>query len=621
MKKSFFLLVVILFFLIESIHAFSWQDGFKYALENDIDSKVNENNLKNIKLDQDIAEALLYPKVDFSAKVERTKTTKNKSSANSSYLKSDEYKFKVTQPIFDGFESKNEKELQEYRFKSAIYYLKESQGKVAIDYSTAYVNTLRQRDLLNLNIESLNISEDIFDKVYKKTKMGYGTKLEFEKAKGNVVENRVKLNVQRINFKESLENLRYYVQTDFDSSELIKPNLFFNFPKNLNEAIALSLENNPSINVSKINVDVSVAEKKKIDKNFYPDVNFVASYNINDAIYTQNDESNRYKLGVELSYNLYNGGMDSLKAKKALQKVKEKKLLIKKTEYQIKNKIRLAWHSYKLDKEKEKSLKQFLLVKEDILDATLKEFDLGLKTLESLYDAHIDYIDAKKDLISNSYDLLLSQYKILDATGSLVDALQNKLPKLKKIDTNSVEKELFTDSKYSFNNKIFDGKDKIKILKTKPSVKNISLFDTKVPFSEDKNIQKVSLNIMKDNSLIQKFEPKREFSDFKDKFLSASKDKYTINLAISDSEIKAQNLINKYKLNSNAFFFSFRKVRPLQKILLGVYDSKKDARQALISLPYKLKKNGPIVERITIKQNLFYKYHGNKSNLKSSRSI
>ncbi len=61
------------------------------------------------------------------------------------------------------------KNLQKERFKSAVYYLKESQGKVALEYAIAYINTLREKDLLSLNKESLEISENIFNKVYKKS--------------------------------------------------------------------------------------------------------------------------------------------------------------------------------------------------------------------------------------------------------------------------------------------------------------------------------------------------------------------------------------------------------------------------------------------------------------------
>ncbi len=68
-------------------------------------------------------------------------------------------------------------------------------------------------------------------KYIKKVNYGYGTKLEYDEAKGNLVENRVNLKTQRINLKEAIENLKFYTQTDFDTSELVKPSFFSRFTK------------------------------------------------------------------------------------------------------------------------------------------------------------------------------------------------------------------------------------------------------------------------------------------------------------------------------------------------------------------------------------------------------
>merc|ERR1711941_188617 len=135
------------------------------------------------------------------------------------------------------------------------------------------------------------------------------------------------------------------------------------------------------------------------------------------------------------------------------------------SEYEIKNKLRLAWNTHKLNAEKMKSLEQYLVVKKDILDSTLKEFDLGLKSLTSLLDTQVEYIEVKSDLISNSYDLLISKYEILEAMGKLSDALENDFPTLEKIDSKEIVKNLDSlneDVSYVYND---DTRIKNKIIK------------------------------------------------------------------------------------------------------------------------------------------------------------
>ncbi len=596
--------------MVSSLFGFSIKDGFPLALENDMDFKISKNNLNNINIDKKIADSLLYPSVDFSAKIEASNLTQGKLTPDNEPLKkSDNYELKFTQPIFDGFESSYEKKLQEQKFKSAVYYLKENQNSIALNYAIAYVNTLREKDLLNLSKESLQISKDIFNKVYKKVDLGYGTKLEFEEVKSNMAETQVNLDIQKINLKEAIENLKLYVQSDFDSSELEKPNLNIELPKNVKEALEIAYNDNPSINVSKTNVFVAKFEQQRDKKDFYPDLNLIGSYNINNALFKENDEEyNEYKVGFEVSYNLFNGGKDTLKDKKALQNIKDKELLVKKSEYQVKTDLRLAWNAYNLNNEKQESLKQYLIVKKDVLDATNKEFDLGLKDLNTLLETHIEYVDIKKDLIRNTYDLIIAKYKIFNAMGKLSDVLEDKLPTLDRIDASDLVQNMQKELDFSYDK---DEKYKEKKLAVVNENKKVI---SKVRY--EKPIKKVSFqNINFEQNLTNTIENK-----FKEKFLNASKNKYTINLALSDSEKKAQKLLDRYNLNSNAFFFSFRKVNPLQRIVMGIYDSKEEARKVLSKLHKNLKRNKPIVEKITIKQKVYYKYHSkndlNKQNIK-----
>merc|ERR1711879_217152 len=128
-------LFIISLFTWASLYAFTLKEGYELALENSMDFKINKNNLNNIKLDQDIANSLSNPSLDFSAKVERSKLTQDQLTPGSNpSTKSDEYELVLTQPIFDGFESKYEQNLQKERFKSAIYYLKESKDEIASKY-------------------------------------------------------------------------------------------------------------------------------------------------------------------------------------------------------------------------------------------------------------------------------------------------------------------------------------------------------------------------------------------------------------------------------------------------------------------------------------------------------
>ncbi len=590
-------------FIIES-YAFTLNEGFKYALESDMTSKVNENNIENIKIDKEIANSLLNPKLDLDTSVQLSKTSDNRylPNNNESHAKTDQYKLTLTQPIFDGFESKNEKRLQKYRFNSAIYHLKESQNDLALSYTQNYINTLKQKDILSLEKESVRISQDIVKKVHKKLEVGYGTKLEYDEAKAELSKNKISYKSQKIAFKEAIENLKFYVQTDFDTNELIRPVFSYNLPKTLNETLKKAKKTSPSVKVSQINLEVAKAEERKNNKKFYPNLDLVGSYQINDALYRNKEESNNYKLGLQLNYNLYNGGRDELEVKKSLQNIKEKQFLIKKVEQKIENTLRLAWNNYKLNSEKNKTLEEYVIVKKDVLEATKKEFDLGLKTLNSLLNTHTKYIEAKQDYIANAYDLLFSKYRILSAMGVLSEVLQNNVSSLAYDETSEFSLNISEETNYSYK-------------KPKKLKKKVLFYDdTKVNSNSMVDLDDILLLGSKKETkkqkkpLITKIK-NEDISDFKSLFLNSSGNKYTINLALVNSEQKAYKFLKRHKLKQKAFNFSFGYTNPLQKIMLGVYDSKDDAKKAIKKLSKALKLNRPTVEKVKIKQKLFKKYH------------
>jgi adhesin transport system outer membrane protein len=423
MFKFFFVLFI---FLSCFLNAFSLKEGFIKTLANNPDVLVRENELKKIEYDMDIAKGLFYPTINFEASADNSRTSRDSYTPKNGRLESkDEYLLRLNQPLYDGFESSYEKKIQQNRYESAKFYLKEIQNELALRYVQNYINVLKTNDMLNLSNESYNMSKEMYNKTSRKVEMGYGTKLEYERAKGNLEESSVNLSIDKLSLADATQNLYDNIQEEFDFASLTHPIFSYNLPNNEDEALRYGFLNHPSVMVSLKNIDVAIFEQKRDLKSFHPDVNLVASYRLNDASYKENytDTSNEYKVGLELVYNLYNGGKDLANNKKLLQTIQEKKILLQKTNQQISNKLSLSWNSYLLNAEKLAKLEKFVKTRKAVLDATYQEFTLGTRDLGSVVDAHLDYISTKRNVISTTYDLLLAHYRILDSIGILSDEI------------------------------------------------------------------------------------------------------------------------------------------------------------------------------------------------------
>jgi len=98
-------------------------------------------------------------------------------------------------------------------------------------------------------------------------------------------------------------------------------------------------------------------------------------------------------------------------------------------------------------------------------------------------------------------------------------------------------------------------------------------------------------------------------SDFQEVFLSTPAEYFTINLATLIDVESANKFKEKYQDSISLFVFKFGQDKTYYKAMSGVYTTKEEALQAIENLDEILKRNTPTVERVGVKQKLYFKYN------------
>lgn len=98
-------------------------------------------------------------------------------------------------------------------------------------------------------------------------------------------------------------------------------------------------------------------------------------------------------------------------------------------------------------------------------------------------------------------------------------------------------------------------------------------------------------------------------ASFKDKFLKASKDNFTINITTLSSMEIAGKIIEDAKIEKESFAFYFGKDKKWVKLMMGVYATYEDATLAIESLGSIKTEYMPVIEKISLKQNLYRKFN------------
>ncbi|MEA3289369.1 MAG: TolC family protein, partial [Campylobacterota bacterium] len=167
---------------------------------------------------------------------------------------------------------------------------------------------------------------------------------------------------------------------------------------------------------------------------------------------------------------------------------------------------------------------------------------------------------------------------------------------------------------------IFDTKDMAQELINEI---NTTLSKQSVQIKSIKDIQRK----LKGEKLIVKTKPKKKIpfstnKQFKEKFLDAPKEFYTINVTSLSSMQDAQKLLKKENIYSESLVFTYGEEKRWVKLVYGVFKTYEEAFEALISNLDNIKsKYDPVIEKIEQKQELYKTYHPSESLLEDTNTI
>jgi septal ring-binding cell division protein DamX len=96
---------------------------------------------------------------------------------------------------------------------------------------------------------------------------------------------------------------------------------------------------------------------------------------------------------------------------------------------------------------------------------------------------------------------------------------------------------------------------------------------------------------------------------FKQEFLSAPKEFFTINITTLSSMDLAGKIVKDANIQERSFAFAFGKESKWIKLMSGVYATYGEAKEALNSLGEINTKYNPVIEKISLKQELYKKFN------------
>lgn len=363
------------------------------------------------------------PKVDLLLGTGRERSNNSSTSGTDLTLTRREASLTLTQMLFDGFGVSSEVSRNQARVESAAHKLAGTSEQAGLQAIEAYLEVLRQRELVELTRANLGAHDRTLDQIKIRAESGVGRKADFEQIQA-------RSGLAKANFTAAEANLRD-AETDFlrvvgaAPADLSKPNQpeAGALPKSMDEAVQLAFDNNPTLKSAMADIEAAEAQNKAAKSFMYPrfDLELGAAENKNlDGVVGDNDE--RYAM-LRMRYNLFKGGSDLARVNETAQLSNEAREIARRTRQQLEQSTRLSWNAMVSAGERLPSLKQHADASLATRDAYTKQFSIGQRTLLDLLDSENEHFTASSNYVTGQYVELFAHYRVLADMGQLLGAL------------------------------------------------------------------------------------------------------------------------------------------------------------------------------------------------------
>ncbi len=374
------------------------------------------------------ARAGYLPTLDVNAGYGREWANNFNSNFSSNALWRTDFGVNARQMIFDGFATPNEVRRNKARTNAEAYRTWGTAEDKALQAIQAYLDVLRNEELVGIARRNVGIHENTFGMVERLSEQGLGREADTDQTGGRV-------DLAKANLKSAendLENARIRFQKvtgrlpDHLSGEASIDS--YQMPRNERDAIMRALRNHPTLKSAIEDISQARGEYEASKSKFYPRLDLVGSLTQSHNVGGSPGPDRDRLIELELQYNLFQGGHDIAKTRESGFHVQQAAEIRNRTEYETIENMRLAWQAY----ESSQGRLPLLAAHRDAASGTThsytRQFTLGKRTILDVLDSQNEYFTSQQDYVNERYALLFAKYRILNAEGRLVEFMHVPLP-------------------------------------------------------------------------------------------------------------------------------------------------------------------------------------------------
>jgi adhesin transport system outer membrane protein len=333
----------------------------------------------------------------------------------------------LTQMLFDGFETRYEIQRQKNRVASAAARVEETVELTGLDIVEAYLEVMRQRELLKIARENVQAHRDILAQIEEGEAAGRSTRADVEQARArlasaraNVADVREELNTAEANFRQNVGDAPGDLRMPAVPVDKVAGNI--------QQQVERTLAESPTLDIREEDIDAARANWEKSKESFYPEVDL--QLNASDAEDLGGVEGSDQSASalVTMNWNLYRGGADTARTDELVYRLSQTKEERAEEARRLARDVRRTWGQMVNAGERAQRFAEQADANREVVGAYFDQFQLDRRTLLDVLDAQNELFVSRSNTVNNEVLKTFAIYRLIALEGDLMSTLDISYP-------------------------------------------------------------------------------------------------------------------------------------------------------------------------------------------------
>lgn len=326
----------------------------------------------------------------------------------------------ATQLLYDGGAVASAYEAAKLQKDASGSESQATQQAVILQGVMAYLDVLRQRELINLSRQNEENIKRQLNLENERVQRGSGIAVDVLQAKSRLQISKERRVTVEGALKDAVATYEQVYGHQPDIATMSLPSAPLNLlPESLEEAIKVALKENPALESAKKQTGIASEQRDAAEAEYMPKINLEAAanyeHNKNTVIGVRRD----YSVLVTANWNVFNGFATRANTARAAYDYaasQDKQVYVHR---KIEEQTKLAWQTLQTARERVSLLQNAVNIASEVYTSRVKLREAGKETAINVLDAENEVFNARINLTAAVYDANLSSYQVLQSMGRL----------------------------------------------------------------------------------------------------------------------------------------------------------------------------------------------------------